>query len=50
MLLHIHKDRMDSIDIINIEDEFVSKTVNHKHSFGMFNENEFRTVGSQTNI
>ena len=27
MLLHIHKDRVDSIDIINIANEFVSKTV-----------------------
>ena len=55
-IAHIHKDRVDRIGIINITNEFVSKTVNRKHSFGIFNENdkdrqkEFRTVGSQTNI
>ena len=47
---------VDSIDIINIGNEFVSKTVNCKHSLVTFNENdkarkeEFMTAEFQTNI
>ena len=36
MLLHVHKDRTDKLNIANIANEFVSRNASRLQIFGMF--------------
>ena len=55
MIIHVHKERVDSLDIIDIANEFVNRNDSRKKTFGQFikqdllsNKLEFKSVGTQT--
>ena len=41
MLLHIHKEKTDSLNLIDVADKFAWKE-NRREIFGMFNENDVK--------
>ena len=52
MILHIHREKTDKLDLVDIANRFVGKNDTRKRMFGRFTEcgrsrREFRTVGTQ---
>ena len=52
MILHIHREKTDKLDLVDIANWFVGKNVTRKRMFGRFTERdlsrkrEFRSVGT----
>ena len=55
MMIHVHKDRIDRLSIIDMANEFASRNYTRRVKFGRFREQdlkltagETRSVGTQT--
>ena len=42
MILHVHKDRTDKIDLVDVENQFVEWKDNRTHIFGKFTCNDIK--------
>ena len=48
MMLAVHKDQTDAVDIIEIVNEFVSKITNRTSFFGKFKQSDIKNVPVMT--